>query len=63
MLELPVLHLVVCVSVAYDVYEITCNAGGNSFFAPRYGFVCDNVKNYEVQYVLDLLDRVNAYGV
>lgn len=22
--------------------------GGNSFFAARYGFVCDNVKNFEV---------------
>ena len=23
--------------------------GGNSYFAPRYGFVCDNVNNYEVR--------------
>ncbi len=23
--------------------------GGNSFFAARYGFVCDNVKNFEVR--------------
>lgn len=23
--------------------------GGNSFFAPRYGFACDNVENYEVR--------------
>lgn len=22
--------------------------GGNSFFAARYGFVCDNVKNFEI---------------
>ncbi len=23
-------------------------AGGNSFFAARYGFVCDNVRGFEV---------------
>lgn len=27
---------------------IFVSAGGMSFFAPRYGFVCDNVLNYEV---------------
>lgn len=32
-----------------DVRQLKClHAGGNSFFASRYGFVCDNVKNFEV---------------
>ena len=26
--------------------------GGNSFFAAQYGFVCDNVANFEVRYLL-----------
>ena len=29
--------------------------GGNSWFAPRFGFVCDNIANFEVGFLNILL--------
>ena len=47
MLELVDLPLEVCGSTSI---RLTANwrTGGNSWFAPRFGFVCDNIANFEV---------------
>ncbi|KAL8823503.1 MAG: hypothetical protein Q9191_005796 [Dirinaria sp. TL-2023a] len=35
--------------------------GGNSYFAPRYGFACDNVKNYEIVLASGQIINANHY--
>lgn len=47
MLELVVLRLEVR-SSAFTRFTIDSRLGGNSWFAPRFGFVCDNIANFEV---------------
>jgi len=48
----------------YGVRKLISATGGNSFFAARYGFVCDNVENFEVVLasgrIVDAINQTNS---